>query len=389
MTTVLHLGAIAAYAALAAIVAWLLPGAIETRVLAGATVLLAAAILHEVIARGAERREWMRELACLRKAQSSTAAQASNTESSLAEMQAAIGYGGDGSAPDLLGEMRTIRGLLKRMTDRSAAVRERAEGVLARASAADPVAEKLTDAQVLDILRSALEANRVDLHLQPIVGLPQRKVRYYEAFGRVRTENGTVLLPDQYRAVAAMHGLLPRIDNLQLFRCVQSVRRAWKEKLEVGFFCNLSREALLDAEFFEQFIEFLEGNKDLSQSLVFELSQDDALDARLNPSLSAMRKLGFVLSMDKIPSLGLDLDDIARRNIRFLKIDAEQLRSREAQAHLTIHIADFGEKLKRAGISLVAEKVEKESQVLGLLDLNVTFAQGYLFGEPRPLREQA
>src|SRR5262245_41393072 len=37
----------------------------------------------------------------------------------------------------------------------------------------------------LATIRAAVEANRVDLYLQPIVTLPQRKVRYYEAMSRL------------------------------------------------------------------------------------------------------------------------------------------------------------------------------------------------------------
>ena len=42
-------------------------------------------------------------------------------------------------------------------------------------------------------IRGAIEANRIDLYLQPIVTLPQRKVRYYEAMSRLRTEAGELL----------------------------------------------------------------------------------------------------------------------------------------------------------------------------------------------------
>ena len=377
----LHLLVVALYAVAAALVAWAVPGALATRLLAGAAVFLGAALLHEFLARRADHRWFARELARLRLAQRDTAA-------ALSELQTAIGYAAasDG-APDLMGEMRTIRGLLKKLTDRSVVARERAEGALARAAAADPVEARLSDAQVLNILQAALAGNRVDLYLQPIVTLPQRKVRYYEAFGRIRTESGNVLLPDQYRAVASAEGLLPTIDNLMLFRCVQSVRRAWKEKLDVGFFCNLSREALLDADFFPQFLDFLERNKELGESLVFELSQETASDMRLALGLAGVRRLGFAFSLDNVGNLQLDLDNLARRGFRFLKLEAAQLLSKESQARLPIHIADLGEKLKRTGIQLIAEKVEEEPQVLGLLDLNITLAQGYLLGEPRPLRE--
>ena len=53
------------------------------------------------------------------------------------------------------------------------------------------------------MIRSAIDANRIDLYLQPIVTLPQRKVRYYEAMSRLRTETGDVLLAADFIAAGA------------------------------------------------------------------------------------------------------------------------------------------------------------------------------------------
>ena len=385
----LHLLAIAGYAFFAAIVAAVLPADALQRALAGMVVFLLAALAHEFLARREDHRWFARELSRLRSAHKDAADKAQRTSDSLAELQASIGYAGSGDgAPDLIGEMRTIRGLLKKLTDRSVAARERAEGALARGVAAEAVHEKLSDAEVLDILQVAFTNDRVDLYLQPIVTLPQRKVLYYEAYGRIRTDAGQVLLPEQYNPVAAREGLLPTIDNLMLFRCVQSVRRAWKEKLDVGFFCNLSREALLEADFFPQFIEFLGRNKELAESLVFEMSQDDADDIRLTDALAQVRRLGFSFSLDNVVrASGDDADDRARRGFRHIKIEAATLLAQPTHLRAGIHVADWSERMKRAGVELIATKVEEESQVLALMELNVTLAQGFLLGEPRPLRE--
>jgi EAL domain-containing protein (putative c-di-GMP-specific phosphodiesterase class I) len=48
---------------------------------------------------------------------------------------------------------------------------------------------------------------------------------------------------------------------------------------------------------------------------------------------------------------------------------------------------DFKDLLSRNGLNLIAERVEEERSVVQLLEYNVDFAQGYLFGEPRPIRE--
>jgi cyclic-di-GMP phosphodiesterase TipF (flagellum assembly factor) len=93
--------------------------------------------------------------------------------------------------------------------------------------------------------------------------------------------------------------------------------------------------------------------------------------------------------MDKIDSLNLDFVGLAQRGFRFLKVDAEILLSDPSKSDSPIHLHDLKEALQKTGISLIAEKVETEKEIVDLLDLNVDLAQGFLFGEPRPSRDVA
>ena len=90
-----------------------------------------------------------------------------------------------------------------------------------------PTAEQQA-AALLSSIRDALTENRVDLYLQPVVTLPQRRVMFYEGFSRLRDDTGRVLMPAEYLRVAEPEGLMPAIDNLLLFRCVQIVRKLSK-----------------------------------------------------------------------------------------------------------------------------------------------------------------
>ncbi|MBL8709555.1 MAG: EAL domain-containing protein, partial [Rhodospirillaceae bacterium] len=107
-----------------------------------------------------------------------------------------------------------------------------------------PVAYDLGEDEILDALRDGLRENGVELALQPIVSLPQRKRRYFECFSRVRVADGRVLIPEQYIELAERHGLVTAIDNMQLFRCIQTLRRIRKSNASVGFFLNISHHTL-------------------------------------------------------------------------------------------------------------------------------------------------
>ena len=61
------------------------------------------------------------------------------------------------------------------------------------AAEAAPSTAVNTNLEMLATIRGAIDAGRVDVHLQPTVTLPQRKVRFYEAMSRLRTQSGEVV----------------------------------------------------------------------------------------------------------------------------------------------------------------------------------------------------
>jgi cyclic-di-GMP phosphodiesterase TipF (flagellum assembly factor) len=242
---------------------------------------------------------------------------------------------------------------------------------------------------LLETIRAALEENRVDLYLQPIVSLPQRKLRYYEALSRLRSEDGAVIMPAQYMKVAAPAGLMSVVDNLLLFRCVQIVRRLTQKTKEIAVFCNISGDTLADQEFFPQFLEYMHHNRDLSGQIVFEFSQNAVAKAgpQGDSNLMYLSNLGFALSMDHVQNLSLDFAKLKGLGFRHIKVRAQTLTNGMKDANALVAAEDFKKLLGRHGLNLIAERVEDEKTVVQLLDYNVDFAQGYLFGEPRAVRD--
>jgi cyclic-di-GMP phosphodiesterase TipF (flagellum assembly factor) len=248
-----------------------------------------------------------------------------------------------------------------------------------------PVAENLERETVLDIVRASLRDDRVDLVLQPIVSLPQRKRRFYECFSRLRTEGGAMVLPEQYIALAEGAGLITAIDNMLLFRCVQLIRKIHKRNENIDFFCNISPHTLTDQNFIADFVDFLEGNRDLAAHLVFEFGQADfarwsGAGARLLDRLAA---LGCRFSLDRVENLDFDAAELASRHVAFIKVEG----------NLLLDVVDDSigilRALRRHRIDLIVTKVEDESRLLEILDYDVDFGQGFLFGEPRLARPAA
>jgi cyclic-di-GMP phosphodiesterase TipF (flagellum assembly factor) len=271
------------------------------------------------------------------------------------------------------------------------ALEPRPEPVIAARVVATQAADTNTvDEERLAVIRRAIDANRIDLYLQPIVTLPQRKVRYYEAMSRLRTETGEVLQAADFIPLAQRAGLMAKIDNLVVFRCVQVVRRLLLKNRDIGLFCNLSETTLTDGAVFQQLLDFLDANRAIAPSVVLEFTQSGlrAAGPMENESLAALADRGFRFSLDNLQDLRIEPRDLAARGFRYIKIPGNLLVNPK-DSTTDIHPADLSDLLGRFGIDLIAEKIESEAMVVDLLDYDVRFGQGFLFSPPRPVRAEA
>ena len=259
------------------------------------------------------------------------------------------------------------------------------EAIDSGAAADEDVATSAADPGMLETLRQAIEGSRIDLYLQPIVTLPERKLRYYEGYTRIKTAADDLVLPGAYVPVAEDAGIVPLIDNVLLVKSVQVLRRLKPQSKVKGIFCNISMKSLLDPDFFPELVEFMEENSGLSGSLVFEISQKamDGLTRGELAALDTLGALGYGFSLDHVGDLDVDFASLRERHFRFVKIAAtiflDDMEARGAAlpaSEMKAYIEDFD-------LKLIVEKVEKESAVARLLDYGVELVQGHLFGEPK------
>ena len=243
---------------------------------------------------------------------------------------------------------------------------------------------------IIAAIRRAIDSGRIDLFLQPVVTLPQRKVRYYEALSRLKADNGDLVLADDFLDYAEAGRLMPSLDNLSVVRCVQVVRRLLLKSRDVGLFCNLSSATLTDSSF-PKFLEFMEANRAIAPALVFEFTQSAvrAMGPIEHESLAALAERGYRFSIDNLTDLRVEARELNERGFRFVKAPAALLFNRVGLVSTDIHPADFSDLLGRFGIDLIADHIETESTVVDLLDFDVRFGQGMLFSPPRPVRAEA
>ena len=248
-------------------------------------------------------------------------------------------------------------------------------------------AEDITpsDFMVRDSIHRALEYQRADLFLQPIVTLPQRRTLFYEVFGRLRVQPGVYLDAKDYLKLATEDHILSELDTLLLSGVLKIIERQHRKmQNDVGYFINIRPFTLRNSVFMNNLLPLLSKHRAVAQTLIFEMHFSDFLT--LSPAeqkiLNGLHTIGCRFSVDNIHHLPSDIKYLNRRGVNFVKLDAKMIRSEGRGEVGFSNILTHKHNLEVNGIDIIAEKIESQDALLDILDYDIKYGQGYLFGKP-------
>ncbi len=239
-------------------------------------------------------------------------------------------------------------------------------------------------------LVAALRADRLEVHLQPVVALPQRKLRFYEATAHLRVADADLAGPAEIGAVLERLGATPELDARLVARAAAIARHLAARGSDAVVTCPLAPASLRAPGFLRALGRVLESHPDVLGRLVLSISQRcwRTLEAEAAGALAGLRGRGVAFALDRARDLRLDPLTLADRGVRYVKLPADLLLRPAGGLEPDFALADLSAVLARAGIRLVAEGVEREGDVPDLIELDVPLAQGAVFGPPRAVRPE-
>ena len=133
-------------------------------------------------------------------------------------------------------------------------------------------------------------------------------------------------------------------------------------------------------------LSVLKEERSLAGRIVFEIAQSDYTRMPI-PMLDIVRglsKLGVQFSIDRVTDLTLDIADMERFGVSFVKIDASILRKIQGNRIEWLRFQKLRRQMDGCGISLIAGKIEDHEMLEQLSTMALSYGQGYLFGRPAP-----
>jgi EAL domain-containing protein (putative c-di-GMP-specific phosphodiesterase class I) len=208
-----------------------------------------------------------------------------------------------------------------------------------------------------------------------------------EALVRWRRPDGTLVPPDEFIPVADETGLIRPIGHWVLHEaCRQLVR--WRSDLPqaagLSMSVNVSARQFQDASIIEDVESALRESGLDPGSLILELTET-AMVEHFDDALATLHKLRWMsvqLAMDDFGTGYSSLTRLSRLPLDIVKMDQSFVErvDQDPEARAIVYaIVALG---KALGLRVTGEGIETASQLSTLIELECSYGQGYLLGEP-------
>lgn len=235
-------------------------------------------------------------------------------------------------------------------------------------------------------LRHAIEEDALELYYQPIVQLPSRKITSFEAL--LRWDDAVLgrVSPGQFIPVAEESGLIIPIGDWVLEQACMALHR-WRglpHGAHIRLNVNLSAVQFRQTDLVERLDEILDRYPRARGFLNLELTETALLERPGDQVevLHRLRALGCELHVDDFGTGWSSLSNLVRLPVDALKVDREFVMRAEEDPKSLAVVRMCARMAQEMGLSLTAEGIETEGQVLLLSALGRCRGQGYLFSRP-------
>ncbi|MBK8286916.1 MAG: EAL domain-containing protein [Ahniella sp.] len=243
---------------------------------------------------------------------------------------------------------------------------------------------------LLDELTTAVREGSFELHYQPVVSAEHGTLYGFEALLRWSHPEHGLVMPDKFIPLAEQSGLIVPIGDWVISRaCAELAEWQRQHGLEVKLSINLSLAQFRDQELVGRLERGLSRHGLKAEQLILELTEtvlmhdhEDAIEI-----MQRLRALGLSLAVDDFGTGYSSLAYLKRFPVQKLKIDksfVSGLSDNEESAAICRSVIALGHNL---GLAIVAEGVENKLDLAFLRAFRCEYAQGFLFSEPKPLRD--
>ena len=249
----------------------------------------------------------------------------------------------------------------------------------------------LSQVEVQDEIGKALDEDRIECWLQPIVDPTQGMMTSVEALARIRKADGSLLGPGEFIKVAETSGLIVPLGTRMLDLALGWLVSQGPVGIRLPVAVNTSIRQLINPGYSQQVLETLRRKHVLPSELIIEVTEAAALDeaGAAVETLVELHLAGVQIALDDFGTGYSSLTALRLLPADVVKIDRLFIRNMLSEPDDHAIVVAVIEVAHSLGRTVVAEGIELAEQADALVALDCDRLQGFYFGRPVPTREFA
>jgi len=240
-----------------------------------------------------------------------------------------------------------------------------------------------TTSRRIQMAQSRIAALDFQIAYQPIVRLDTGSRHHYEALIRL-PDKEIAANPFEFIRFAEQTGLHCDLDQAILRTVIKKIKAVPSDQQVLPVAVNISGKSFSQPGFLDLILKELTEAGDITQSVMFELTETEPLDdlAAANNRIQSLRKFGCQVCIDDFGAGEATMEYLRALDVDCAKIDGSYVRGDRADRKGQAFIGSMAALCNRLGIESVAEQVENEVTADMLRHLGVQYGQGWHYGKP-------
>jgi diguanylate cyclase (GGDEF)-like protein len=252
----------------------------------------------------------------------------------------------------------------------------------------NPAIEELAEKEQYTVwankIKVALKENNFFLVFQPIVSLRGEAGAHYEVLVRMKAEDGSEVMPDEFLPAAEEMGLMNFVDRWVIAHTFMLLSERVKNGQSTRFFIKLSSGSLTDLEFLPWITERIKSLRLDADSLVFTVNESTALNylKQAKATLQGLRSINCRVGLENFGTEQNLFQSLKHLDVNYIKIDSSLALNLKDSIENQEKLKQIADESNEKGIMAIAAFVEDANSMALLWQSSVAFIQGNFLQQP-------
>ena len=251
----------------------------------------------------------------------------------------------------------------------------------------DMMEQIIAEHATAQMIREALDEDRVVVYYQPIYSVEQRSFTSAEALVRIIDKEGKLVPPGAFIQVAEEQGLIIELGKRVLEKTCQFYQSKCLHNYGLEYIeVNLSVVQCTDNRLSEDYIGIMENACIEPRRINLEITESTSAQNKqtLISNMEKMISRGVNFSLDDFGSGASNLNYIVDMPVEIVKFDREMIQAYFSNGKAKYVMDAAMHMIRGMGLKIVAEGIETEEQYHKMEEIEINYIQGFYFSKPLP-----